>query len=71
MRMNKTATVEEFEQVAREKGFSIAQICREANVNQATFQRWKGGSNPTLTTYNALIQAVETLSRNKTESAAQ
>lgn len=47
------------ERMARSKGLSIAQVCRLANVNQATFQRWKGGATPQIDTYNRVLAVIE------------
>lgn len=44
---------------AKERGLSIAQVCRLANINQATFQRWKNGAKPQIDTYNRVIAVIE------------
>lgn len=59
--MERPMTPSEMESMARERRLSIAQICREANVNQSTFQRWKQGSSPTIGTYCDLLDAIDRL----------
>lgn len=70
--MEKTLSAEEVEILIRTRGLSVARICREADINQATFQRWKNGSDMSLSTYNAIASAFHRLceSKNEPESVA-
>lgn len=61
--------VSEIESMAKARGLSIAQVCRLANVNQSTFQRWKDGAVPQVPTYNKVIAVIESASP-ATEAAA-
>lgn len=69
--MKVLSTVEEVEQLIRERGLSVARVCRQANISQTTFQRWKHGSDITLSTYNAVALAIETLSAQTAETTNQ
>lgn len=52
-------TAEEIEREANAKGLSAAQLCRLANINQSTFQRWKAGAMPQVPTYNRVLAIIE------------
>lgn len=66
--MEKALNVEQVEQLIRDRGLSVAQVCRTANVSQTTFQRWKNGAHLTVPTYNAFAAAIASLSSATTES---
>lgn len=69
-------TPEQVEARARDVGLSMAEVCRRANVNPATWQRWKHGfsrgGDTTLGTYWSLVNAInmEAASRAQADEAA-
>lgn len=52
MRMNIPAEIEDAERRIKAAGQSVEQFCAAANINRATWQRWKSGASvPNLETW--------------------
>jgi hypothetical protein len=48
---------DELENIARQNGWSLAALCRAAEIAPSSFSRWKRGDNGiTLRTYSKLIE---------------
>lgn len=62
--INVTATIlspQQVEDLARENGKTMAEVCAEAGIAVSTFWRWKTGRNsPALDVYLALVRAAGT-----------
>lgn len=53
----------DIEKLANTHRLSMAQVCREAKISQTTFQRWKSGGDLKMSTYRAIVEAIDTLSQ--------
>lgn len=52
-------TPEDIENACRERGISVAALCRKAGVNQSIFVKWKAGKTITLESARKLVGALD------------
>ena len=59
--MNIHSIIAEVEIKCRKSGVSVHDLCDAAELNRATYQRWKNGSIDPLANVNSLLAACERL----------
>ena len=56
----KLPTPNEIEEAAEARGLSVAAMCRRADIDQATFSRWKKGYRiPSIRIIRKMMDAIE------------
>lgn len=61
--------IQEIQERARLAGFNMAEVCREAGIDQAAFSRWKRGTTvPLVSSMQRLRDAVDRLIAARLES---
>jgi len=56
----------EIEQAAKKCGLPIAEMCKRAGINRATWQRWKSGvTSPTMRNWDRVNDVVNAASKRK------
>lgn len=56
-----TLSAEQVEAIAKRNGWTIRALCREAEIAQSTFGRWKRGANGlNIFTYDKIVRLAET-----------
>lgn len=51
-------TAADVERLAEQRGLSMAEVCRRANVAPSIFSRWKSGAcSPNLKSYSRIVEA--------------
>lgn len=61
--------IQEIQERAKLAGFNMAEVCREAGIDQAAFSRWKRGTTiPLVSSMQRLRDAVDRLIAARLES---
>lgn len=65
------ADLEEIESALRQRGKSVADLCREADIARSTWDRWKRGETaPNFKTWETVLAAARRIAPDPAEDAA-
>lgn len=68
--LNPKEVIDEMVRTCTERGLSLRDVCKVANVNIATVNRWRAGTNePRFTKLARIQRAIERLSAGRSRAA--